>query len=164
MRVSSLRLNHTRPPRSAWRFCSATRTASSGCEKHKSNLEPRQPCWLATCLDVTGGSRSFGRLGELRVDRRFTHSVLQPLHRQSPARGCDDEFHAPARLPASDERSARQRRPASSRRWTSGFTLCPRATTTEWEYRDLPANLNFPNRRMRTRTSGGVGGDQRTIR
>jgi hypothetical protein len=62
MHVSSSRLNRTRPQRSARRFCSATRTASSGCEKHKSNLEPRQPCWLAPQPLPIGDSMSVGRL------------------------------------------------------------------------------------------------------
>src|SRR5689334_19396937 len=34
-------------------------------------------------------------------------------------------------------------------------------TSTTWEYRDLPINLNLSNRRMRTRMSGGVAGEQR---
>jgi hypothetical protein len=33
------------------------------------------------------------------------------------------------------------------------------ATTNAWEYPDLPANLNLPNRLMRTRMSGGVAGE-----
>ena len=33
------------------------------------------------------------------------------------------------------------------------------ATTTDWECPDLPTNLNLPNRRMRTRMSGGVAGE-----
>ena len=35
------------------------------------------------------------------------------------------------------------------------------ATSNNWEYQNLPRNLNFSNRRMRTRMSGGVGGDGR---
>src|SRR5712692_5551814 len=37
---------------------------------------------------------------------------------------------------------------------------CRTATSTGSEYRGLPANLNRPNRRKRTRTSGGVGGER----
>ena len=55
---------------------------------------------------------------------------------------------------------------AIARRWwrTAGHTAlsrspCPRATSTGWESRGLPANLNHSNRRMRTRMSGGVGGE-----
>jgi hypothetical protein len=44
--------------------------------------------------------------------------------------------------------------------WTS-TSPCPRATSTNSACRGLPRNLNSPNRRMRTRTSGGVGGDRR---
>jgi hypothetical protein len=44
---------------------------------------------------------------------------------------------------------------------TSGFIqLYPIATSTASERRCLKANLNFPNRRIRTRTSGGVGGER----
>jgi hypothetical protein len=34
---------------------------------------------------------------------------------------------------------------------------------TGWEYLGLSRNLNTTNRRMRTRMSGGVGGDVRAI-
>ena len=33
-----------------------------------------------------------------------------------------------------------------------------RYTSIAWGYLGFPVNLNFPNRRIRTRTSGGVGG------
>lgn len=36
------------------------------------------------------------------------------------------------------------------------------ATTIEWEYPNLPANLNLRNPRMRTRMSGGVAGSSGT--
>jgi hypothetical protein len=59
MHVSSSRLQRTRPPRSAWRFYSAIRTASSGCEKHKSNL---------TTALLAGATRQLGGRA-LRVAR-----------------------------------------------------------------------------------------------
>ncbi|THJ21483.1 MAG: hypothetical protein CAF45_011715 [Nitrospira sp. CG24E] len=59
----------------------------------------------------------------------------------------------------------RRTRTAGGRIPPSGCTpRCPHATTTAGEYRDLLRDRNPPNRRIRTRTFGGVGGDQRTTR
>ena len=41
---------------------------------------------------------------------------------------------------------------------------CPFATSTSSESPDSDADLNLPNRRMRTRMSGGVGGEGRAYR
>ena len=58
-------------------------------------------------------------------------------------------------LPASRETGGGRRTAKRSE------SRCPRATTTDKESRGLPANLNCSNRRMRTRMSGGVGGERR---
>ncbi|WP_200883823.1 group II intron maturase-specific domain-containing protein [Archangium violaceum] len=41
----------------------------------------------------------------------------------------------------------------------TSMSPCPRVSSTGWEFRDLPANLNLSNRRMRTRLSGSVAGE-----
>jgi len=41
------------------------------------------------------------------------------------------------------------------------LALRPREFSIAWDFHGLPHDLNHPNRRMRTRTSGGVGGAQR---
>jgi len=49
-------------------------------------------------------------------------------------------------------------RPGRRARGSPPISFCPPARSTRWEFPDLAVNLNRPNRRMRTRMSGGVGG------
>ena len=76
--------------------------------------------------------------------------LLHEVDRELESRGC----------PSAQPQKSRPTPDAGGRtRLWQSTSPCPTSSSTSWGCPGLPRNLNSPNRRMRTRMSGGVGGD-----
>ena len=115
--------------------------------------------WLA-------GSSITGLRTRLASSRTSTHGSATGCGSSNSSSGGEERRSFGSCVPGESRRALPAAPPCShatggERLATSGSRpRCPRATSTVWESRGLLRNLNDSNRRMRTRTSGGVGGGE----